>query len=245
MTVKPETLSGRSKEIAFIVITSNLELEERDIPNTTAIHWRDQENTYDLGCVARKPDRWLLELSLRSKLIGPMDGCHAVHKIEWKTSRRIYVVRREADKISSNHKTGSPVARNFVRNVKKQLNERKSSNGLSSNRSSTMREIWEASILLIQMLRSSKKPLHTHGNVGICQWKQPCFVSWRRTSTVRPVANPTTEIQSTLASWKPANLRESASERTLKIMRMALLGRGSIRWVITICCTSSFQCPKH
>ena len=78
--------------------------EERDIPNTTAIHWHDQENTYDLGCVARKPDRWLLELSLWSKFIGPMDQCHAVHKIEWKSSRRIFVVRWAADKNTVNDK---------------------------------------------------------------------------------------------------------------------------------------------
>ena len=41
--------------------SSALSAEGRIFRSTTAIHWRDQENTFDFGCVARKPKRWLLE----------------------------------------------------------------------------------------------------------------------------------------------------------------------------------------
>ena len=50
----------------------------------------------------------------------------------------------------------------FGPECQKQPNEKKSSNGLSRNRSSTMCESWEATILLIQMKRSSRKPSNTH-----------------------------------------------------------------------------------
>ena len=53
--------------------SSALRAEGRIIPSTIAIHWRGQDNTYHLGCVAGKPHRWLLEHWCESKFIGNMD----------------------------------------------------------------------------------------------------------------------------------------------------------------------------
>ena len=113
-----------------------LSAEERNIPNTTAIHWRDQENTYDHGCVARKPDSRLLELWLRSKLIGTLERCRAVHKIEWK--------KLQTDMCGPGRRLTKMLATTSGPECHKQLNEEKSSLGPSKSRSSTMRESWEA-----------------------------------------------------------------------------------------------------
>ena len=66
-------------------------------------------------------------------------------------------VRGADDKNSSNYQTGS-FGQKHLQRCQKLLNERKNSNGLSKNRSSTMRERREASILSIRMIKSSKKP---------------------------------------------------------------------------------------
>ena len=58
----------------------------------------------------------------------------------------------------------------------KQISDRTTSNGLSKIRSSTMRESWEASILLFRKIRSSKKSWKTRGKSWNCLWKQLCPV---------------------------------------------------------------------
>ena len=62
----------------------------------------------------------------------------------------------------------------FGSECQKQPNEKKSSNGLSRNRSPTMREKLN---LLTQKIRSSKKPSNTREKSWNCQRKQPCPVS--------------------------------------------------------------------
>ena len=90
ITVKPETISGRSKRITLIVITLNQVLNcahGRIIPN------RGQENKYYLGCVAEQPYRRLLERWWRPGTVWTLDWLHAIHYIERKTSRWAHMVR--------------------------------------------------------------------------------------------------------------------------------------------------------
>ena len=44
-----------------------LRAERRNIPNSTELHWRNQDDAHKFGCVARKPYRWLLECRCGSR----------------------------------------------------------------------------------------------------------------------------------------------------------------------------------
>ena len=128
-----------------------------------------------------------------------------------------------------------------------QLNEEKSSNEPSRNRSLTMRDSWEASIFVIQKMLSSKTPWKTRGKSWNCPWTQPCLVRSRTTSAGNPAAkNPALADQSMHASWKLTNLWESVGKELYwKNMKIALLERGSSRWGITVLCTCFFCAPSN
>ena len=100
----------------------------------------------------------------------------------------------------------------FCPECQNELNERLSSNGLSRNRSSTQRESWEAWILLISMIKSSRTPSKMPGQSWQFQRKPPCLVSWRRrrarTGIGEPTANPTK------SKIKACMHRRSSAERT-------------------------------
>ena len=125
------------------------------------------------------------------------------------------------------------------------VNEMKSSTGLSRHRSSTMRESWVASTLLIRMVRSSKKPSKKTVKSWKFQWKPQCPVCWRRSGTRKLVANPTkSKNQSMHAPYKLMNLRGSVWKGLCrKFMKITLLRRGSTCWVIVILCTVLSYAP--
>ena len=116
------------------ISSSALRAERRHIPNSPEIHWRDQENPYDLGCVVRKQCWRFLERRCGSNFVRFMDRIHEVHNIEWVISYRKCVVggvvynkfEHLPDLTISGQQHGSA--------CQKQLNEMKSSNGLSMNR---------------------------------------------------------------------------------------------------------------
>ena len=65
--------------------------ERRIIPYFTEIHWRIQNYSYEFGCYARKPHRWLLEYRLIKMFVRSLDRFHSMYSIGRKTSRRIYI----------------------------------------------------------------------------------------------------------------------------------------------------------
>ena len=88
---------------------------------------------------------------------------------------------------------------------------------------------------------ASKKVRVVHGIRHALQGSKP----WPQEKPVTKT-NPILADQNMHASWRPTNLRESAPERlNKKIVKITLLGSGSIRWVITILYTSLFLCSKQ
>ena len=67
MTEKPETIFGRSQGITFIAVTLNQEFsstcrrKNHSEYNCDTFTWSGEHTTHELGCVARKLDRWLSE----------------------------------------------------------------------------------------------------------------------------------------------------------------------------------------
>ena len=139
--------------------------QRRIILNTIAIHWRGQENPYDFWMLCKKAEKMIIGTLMVSR-----------SSQYWLTNLfYIYVVgecgfhklKQTQDLIICGQKFGLECP--------KTLNERKSCNGLSINRSLTMRERWEALILSIRNIGVSKKPLKTHGKSWNWFWKQPYF----------------------------------------------------------------------
>ena len=82
---------------------------------------------------------------------------------------------------------------------RKQLNERKSSNGLSRNRSSTMRESWEHYFIDQKKKKKKKKK---HGKSWRYRWKRQCPGSWRRRSVHTSIEKSTAwEKLEKLPAW--------------------------------------------
>ena len=58
--------------------------ERRIIPYTTEIHWRLQNYSYEFGCQARTPHRWLLEYRWVNRFVWFLDRFHSVYSIRRK-----------------------------------------------------------------------------------------------------------------------------------------------------------------
>ena len=85
-----------------------------------------------------------------------------------------------------------------------------------------------------------------HLFVNFCIRRYYIYKNLGHGKTCGAIFNPILADQNTHASWNPSNLRESTLERlNQKIMRIAMVGRDSIRRDITILCTSSFLCSKQ
>ena len=132
------------------ISSSALRAERRHIPNSPEIHWRDQENPYDLGCVVRKQCWRFLERRCGSNFVRFMDRIHEVHNIEWETSYRKCVVGGVVYNNSSTCQTWPFVASNMVRHVKSSSTKWRAAMGYRWTEGSTMRETWEASTSLIR-----------------------------------------------------------------------------------------------
>ena len=175
--------------------------EGRNIPDFTAVHWRGQDKTYDLGRVARKAEKMIVGDWCESKFIGVM--------VRWRSSQ--YWMEEPPDgyvwsgrRLTTIQATTRPdhLWPEIWSATSKQLNERKSNNGLSRNQSSTMRASCGASIFLIRTIKEFKENIlkRTEKSWNF-QWKPLRFVSWRRSGIGKLVANPTkSEHQSIHAS---------------------------------------------
>ena len=81
--------------------------DRRIIHYSTEVHWRLQNYSYEFGCYAITPHRWLLEYRWIKRFVWFMDRFHSVYSIKWETSRRIYMVRGETDKTASDNQARS------------------------------------------------------------------------------------------------------------------------------------------
>ena len=97
MMRKRKMTSGRSQENSFIVVSrctksQIVHAERRNIPCSDEVHRRYHNNTYVTGCIVGKYWR-LLERWWRSRIVWCIDRLHKIYFIEWKATRRIYMVR--------------------------------------------------------------------------------------------------------------------------------------------------------
>ena len=123
---------------------------------------------------------------------------------------RIHVARGGGWQRYKQHQGLIICGQKFCQEYQYQVNKEKSSNGPSRNRSLTMLESWEASMLSIWKIWSSKKPGKMREKNWNCLWIQPSLVRFRSTSGGNFVAiEPTLADQSMHASLKLMNLRES------------------------------------
>ena len=101
------------KRTSYTAITqSQTSLAERwIIQQSTETHWRIRNYSYELGCQARTPHRWLLGYRWIKRFVWFLDKFHPIDSIQWETSRRTYVVQEESDKTACNIQARSSVAR--------------------------------------------------------------------------------------------------------------------------------------
>ena len=162
MTQNAATFFGQSKGISFIVITSNLEFsstyrkkkhsqfhiqtwiccKKAELTIVVALLWIEIYRTHG-------PD-WRSSLYWMRSLLKDVCGPGGLQKLKQPPDLTI---------------CGPFLARNVVQHLRSSSTKRKSSDGLSTNRSSTMRESWETFTLSIRMMESSRKPWKTHGKV--------------------------------------------------------------------------------
>ena len=83
----------------------------------TDIVGRHHNRSYNIGCIAGKSYRWLLEHRWTKSFVRCMDRFHTTHYNEGKVSRKTHVVREETNEAASNIQTLF-VARNLEKYVK-------------------------------------------------------------------------------------------------------------------------------
>ena len=239
MTQKSATMFGQSKG-DFIHRHVELRVQPKEETFPIPLTHIDQNNTHKLGCVARKPYRWLLECRRGSQFIRVMDRIHEFHFIERKKTQRIYMVREASSKMPDLTicwlKFGS-VCQN-------QLNERKSNNGLLINRSSIMRKrLRDISFDdpddgdFKETIENTRKVGGSDGGGCVLQdgnkeaLEETAGNCWRDNRMQRK--------WSMHASWKLMNLRESAwNPLYQKVMKIISRKEGSIRQVTFTRCSS-------
>ena len=154
---------GPCQETSFSAITlnqeSNFTRREKNHSYSAKIHWRIQNYSYEFGCYAREPHRWLLEYRWIERFVWFLDRFHTTHFVKRKASRRIYMWSRErTDETASNIYSWSFVARNLERKCQGTLSWGRSKIGQVKNQSSRMQEAWEEFISLILRTRNLKRP---------------------------------------------------------------------------------------
>ena len=146
------------------------------------IYWRDQDHAHKSDVLQEsRTNRYLsdsrtgftlftpLNENLPAECVGPGSG--------WQKFKQLpdRIIRPE---------TSSKMSKAAQRKEKQQW--------AFENRSSTMRERREASILSIRMIKSSKKPWKNAREVNKFQWKPLCLVSWRRHEEFAPASGKQT-----------------------------------------------------
>ena len=110
--------------------------------------------------------RWLLDRWWRSRIVRYMDRFHKIHCVEWKTSGWIYMVPgKGADKKTIDLQT--LYGQRFGKICLTRRNAKKSKNGLSKNRSSTLSDncvVFSSVILMMENLRIIMKNAHASRN---------------------------------------------------------------------------------
>ena len=141
-------------------------VERRIIPNSTKIHWRIQNYSYEFGCQAREAHWWLLEHWWLSRLVWPLDRFHTIYSTRWKTSWWMYMVRGEIDEETTYIHARLFVARNLEINGKECQAEGEAKVVFIL----TTHENCEGSISSTQRIRNSRKPLRTRVRNWKHQW---------------------------------------------------------------------------
>ena len=113
------------------------------IPNPNEIFWRSQGYTYDLGCTAGRPNRWLLEHLWCQRSIRFLDSFHTIYFIRRQTSRWIYTFSKE--RLTKRQATSRPdhswpeVWKDMLKASKQKEKQKWASENI---RSSTMPDSW-------------------------------------------------------------------------------------------------------
>ena len=120
MPVKRYMIISPCRETSFSAITLNpsqtLLAERRIIPYFTKTHGCIQNYSYEFGCQAREAHRRLLEYRWIKRFVWSLDRFHSIYSIGRKTSRRIYVVRGEINKKTTDVQARSSMARTLEDN---------------------------------------------------------------------------------------------------------------------------------
>ena len=201
---------------------------EESFPIPLKYIYVSQNYTYELGCYARKPHRWLLEYRWIWRFVWFLDRFHSVYSIKWETSRWIHVVLEETDKTQGNIQARSFMARTLERNLKEPSAEGGSINGQLENRSSIMQRRLRGTYFIDPEDWNSRKSLRMQEENWKHQWLQPCLARHaRRVSMGRPVARLMISSLNLRVSWKPVNPQECVWKNLYQnIMRTILQEEG-------------------
>ena len=219
--------------------------KRRTIPKTTEMHWRVQNYTHKFGRVARKPHRRSLERRCGSKFVRLMHSIHEVHNIEWKISKRVFVVRRLAQirATARPEKMWPEIWSGMSKAAQRKEKAAMGCRGTDARQCARLRCIFYPSGRYGVQSNHEK----TCGEVGSA-YGSSC-ASWGHEPPVHGNlwASPALANRSMHASWKAheSTRKRFRNELCQKITKIALQGRGLIHQVITILCTSSFLCPKQ
>ena len=226
------------------ILSSQTSLAERRIiPNSTEVHWRDQNYSYEFGCQARQAHWWLLEHWWLSRLVWTLDRFHTIYSTRRKSSRRIYVVRGEIDEKTAYVQARSSMARTLEINGKTWQAEGKAK-VVWMKRSSILKtqENCVGFISSTPRIRNSRNPSRTR----VRSWKHQYLLLfhvkfWRIVGVVEP-----TKIKQNLRVFlKLMNPQECVWEtRYHQITKTISQKMVKIHYSTAIWCTNLFLCHK-
>ena len=182
----------------------------------------------------------LLEGWWQSKPIRDMDWFHAVHNSQRKMVRW---------RLTINSKAQPLMARNRVRNVESCSTWRETALGYWRAEARQCWKVEEASTSSIRMTWNSKTPLKNAKKKleSSMDSATPCKVQdLGHGETCGDNKTQRSQIGIRMYRGSPRTWEKAHWKHTQqKIMKIALLERGSIRWVIATLCTSWSLCTKH
>ena len=200
MTLKPKRLLVDIRWLHFIVTTLNIEFNY----------------SHKSGCDARKSHCRSVERRWEQDFVRFMDRIHEIYVFERKASTRIYVVRGETDKDSSNYQTRFYVAKSMDQKWKKKLRKQKGRMGEKETKT------WQRSIERHLLHRSGRHRLQRNRQ----KRTQPCLV--KRKQSIRPLCwklqrglkHPTRfQRRTARVKWNLMNPQDSGWTISTKISR--------------------------
>ena len=223
--------------------TSRTLLAERGItPNSTEVHWRNQNYSDEFGCQAGEAPWWLLEHWWLSRLVWFLDRFHTIYSTRRKCSWRIYVVQVEINRKTAYIQTRSYYGQNSGNQWESTPSWRRSKSGLRKTSSSKTHEIFEESVSSTLKIRNSKEPSRTRVRSWKHQWLLLCVLElW----IIVGVMQPTKLKPNLCVFWKLINLQECVWEiRYCIIMKTILQEKVKIHYSTTTWFTNLCLCLK-